>query len=102
MRRILGMALGLLAALAPLASAQTNSGNIYGTVTDESGAVLPGVSVAIKSNTIGARSTTSGTKGDFRFLKLAPDTYKLTVTLSGSARVSRGVIVNSGQKRNLT
>ena len=102
MRRILGLAWVLLVVLAPLASAQTNSGNIYGTVTDESGAVLPGAGVAIKSNTIGGRTTTSGTGGDFRFLNLDPGTYKLTVTLSGFATATRDVIVNTGQNANLS
>ena len=41
MRKTLGLVLGLIL-LAPGAWAQIASGQIYGTVTDESGAVLPG------------------------------------------------------------
>ncbi len=41
MRRLFAMALALLS-LAPLAHAQTNAGNVYGSVTDESGRRAPG------------------------------------------------------------
>jgi hypothetical protein len=102
MRKILGLAAAVLVLLAPLASAQTNAGNIYGTVTDESGAVLPGATITLKSDITGTRTTTSGTQGDFRFLNLDPGTYKLAVGLSGFATVSRDVIVNTGQNANLS
>jgi hypothetical protein len=92
----------MLGALAPVAWAQTASGNIYGTVTDESGAVLPGATVTITGPTIGSRSTTTGTQGDFRFLNLDPATYKLNVSLTGFSKVNRDVIVNTGQNVNLT
>ena len=42
MRRSLVWALGLALLIAPGAWAQTASGQVYGVVTDESGAVLPG------------------------------------------------------------
>ena len=44
MRRLLGLALALalVAGFAPSAFAQTAWGNIYGNVTDASGAILPG------------------------------------------------------------
>ncbi|HEY6546587.1 MAG TPA: TonB-dependent receptor, partial [Vicinamibacteria bacterium] len=95
------MALALLS-LAPLAHAQTNAGNIYGSVSDVSGAVLPGANVTLTSNLTGARTTTTGTQGDFRFLNLDPGTYKLSVGLSGFATVNREVIVNTGQNANLS
>ena len=71
MRKTLGLVLGLIL-LAPGAWAQTASGQIYGVVTDESGAVLPGANVTISGANIGARSTTSGSQGEFRFLNLVP------------------------------
>ncbi len=42
MKRIIGITLALVLGLAPFAVAQTNKGNIYGTVTDTSGGVMPG------------------------------------------------------------
>ena len=95
MRKTLGLVLGLIL-LAPGAWAQTASGQIYGVVTDESGAVLPGANVTISGANIGARSTTSGSQGDFRFLNLFPGTYKVNVTLTGFTTVNREVKVQTG------
>jgi hypothetical protein len=60
MRRSLLCGLGLLLALAPGAWAQTDTGNLYGTATDESGAVLAGASVTLSRAALGARKTMSG------------------------------------------
>ena len=84
MKKILALALAL-AAIAPVAFAQISTGNVYGTVTDESGAVLPGVSVSL-SGPVGNRSTVSSSQGEFRFLDLDNGRYKVTVALPGSRR----------------
>jgi hypothetical protein len=102
MRKGAVLALALLLGLTPVAWAQVSTGNIYGTVTDESGAVLPGVTITLTGPTIGTRTTTGGSQGDFRFLNLDPATYKLSVGLTGFATVNRDVIINSGQSVNLT
>ena len=65
----LSLLLALLLALAPTAFAQSAGGNIYGTVTDASGAVLPGVSCTVTSEA-GTRSFVTGADGNFRFLNL--------------------------------
>ena len=101
MRRSLVLALGLILALAPGAFAQFATGNIYGTVTDESGAVLPGASIALTSD-LGSRTTTSGSGGDFRFLNLDRGAYKLNVSLAGFGTVTREVSVVTGENVNLT
>lgn len=105
MRRLRKLAgLAALAALFPaaLALAQASSGNIYGRVTDESGGVLPGVSVTITGH--GApRTTFTDAKGEFRFLNLDVGPYTLTTSLQGFSRVERGnVIVNLGQNTDVT
>ena len=94
MRKAIGLALGLLLVLAPGIWAQTATGNVYGTVNDESGAVLPGANVTV-SGAFGSRSTTSGSQGDFRFLNLAPGVYKLTVALTGFTTVTREVRIQT-------
>jgi len=97
-----GLALLFLLTALPGARAQTASGNIYGTVNDESGAVLAGATVSVSGATLAARSTTSGAQGDFRFLNLDPGTYKLTVGLAGFTTVNRSVVVSTGSNVNLT
>ena len=83
---------------ASVASAQISTGNIYGTVVDQQGAVLPGVSVSIVANSIGGqpRTTVSDAGGQFRFLNLSTATYTVTVELAGFTKQTREVIVNTG------
>ena len=61
MRRCLMLAFAVVAfAVAPSTWAQTTTGVIRGVVTDESGAVLPGVTVTLKgSATAGTPTTTT-------------------------------------------
>ena len=70
MKKGLFLVLALSMAMIPGAWAQMATGNIYGAVTDESGAVLPGATITISGATIGGRSTVAGSQGDFRFLNL--------------------------------
>jgi hypothetical protein len=100
MKRTLFLGLALLLALAPGIYAQVATGNIYGTVTDESGAVLPGANVAL-SGDLGTRSTTSSNQGDFRFLNLDRGRYKVTVSLAGFSTVNREVNVVTGENVTL-
>jgi len=95
---IFAMATGFAAAL----MAQATTGNIYGKVTDESGGVLPGVSVTLTG--VGApQTTTTGSQGEFRFLNLAPGTYALRAELSGFATIERSnVSVNLGTNTEVT
>lgn len=104
MRRILGLALALALSLGfvPGLWAQASTGNIYGTVNDASGAVLPGATVSISGATTGGRTTQTGANGEFRFLNLDPGTFKLSVSLTGFATVNREVVVTTGQNVNLT
>ena len=93
------VALGLL--LAPIgALAQTAGGNLYGTVTDDSGAILPGVTVSLSSE-LGSRSTTTSSQGDFRFIGLDRGRYKVTVSLPGFTSVAREVTVTTGENVNV-
>ncbi|HET8647410.1 MAG TPA: carboxypeptidase-like regulatory domain-containing protein, partial [Vicinamibacteria bacterium] len=101
MRRTLILALALLIATAPGAFAQISGGNIYGTVTDESGAVLPGAAIALTSD-LGARNSTTGSQGEFRFLNLDRGRYKISVSLAGFSTVNREVNVVTGENVNLT
>jgi hypothetical protein len=99
---LFGLALALVVGLASGASAQFATGNIYGKVVDESGAVVPGANVALSGATIGSRTTTSGSQGDFRFLNLDPGTYKVRVSLAGFSSQERSLIVSTGTNVDVT
>ena len=90
------LAFALVAGLVPAAFAQISTGSIYGKVTDEQSAVLPGATVTLTGANTGARTTNSGPGGDFRYLNLDPGTYTVTVALSGFSTTQRTVIVNAG------
>src|SRR3954452_519740 len=99
MRRLL-MAFAMLF-MATAAFAQLGGGTISGTVTDEQGAILPGVTVTIAGTD---RTSTLQTDegGKFRFLNLAPGPYKVTVTLQGFATaVLEDVVVAVGATSDL-
>jgi outer membrane receptor protein involved in Fe transport len=68
-------------------SGQIITGNLVGTVQDESGAVLPGATVTITSPALpaGPATVTSNEKGQYRFPGLSPGVYSLKVDLSGFA-----------------
>jgi Carboxypeptidase regulatory-like domain len=94
------LALAALLASVPAAWSQPAGGNIYGSVTDESGAVLPGATVTL-SGELGTRTTTSGGQGDFRFVGVDHGTYTLKVALTGFTTVTRDVVVTLGGNVNL-
>jgi hypothetical protein len=83
------------------ARAQGSVGNIYGTVSDESGAVLPGATVTL-SGPAGSRTTVTGGQGEFRFLNLDHGSYALHLSLTGFGTVARDVTVTTGNNVNLT
>ena len=75
---------------APLAHAQT-TGSITGTVTDASGAVLPGVSITLSGDRLigGPQTQVSDTSGAYRFDRLVPGTYGVKFELQGFRTVDR-------------
>ena len=66
------------------------TGAITGTVTDNTGAVVPGVTIVISSAALmGTRTTVTNAEGLYRFPALAPGEYTLVFTLDGFARQAR-------------
>lgn len=79
------------------AAAQTQTGTVEGKITDEQGAVLPGVNVTL-TGPRGAQNTVSDGQGYYRFVAVTPDTYVLTLQLSGfRPEEQRDVIVGMGK-----
>jgi hypothetical protein len=61
-----------------------STGSIQGEVTDESGGVLPGVTVSVSGpSMMGVRTDTTNAQGVYRFLGLPAGTYTLKFELSG-------------------
>ena len=98
----LAMLLAVLTALslgATRVAAQTQTtGDIAGTVTDASGAVVPNAKVVLKSNDRGtSQDTTTNKDGVYRFFLLAPGSYTVTVSASGFQSSQQVVQINLGQ-----
>src|SRR4051812_48694158 len=64
------------------AGAQTTTATVEGTVTDATGAVLPGVTVALSGETI-TRSTESDRSGLYRAAALPAGRYTIVATARG-------------------
>jgi carboxypeptidase family protein len=79
----------LLAALcAAPALSQTLTGSISGTIRDEQGAVLPGVTVTLTGKQ-GTKTQVTDANGAYRFLALEVGMYELKAELSGFAPSTR-------------
>ncbi len=90
-------ALALALVLAGPAAAQVNNGNISGTARDQQGGVLPGVSATLQSSDA-TRVSVTDASGQFRFLEIAPGSYKLTLSLDGFQTLVRdNLIVEVGK-----
>ncbi|MGH9572995.1 MAG: carboxypeptidase regulatory-like domain-containing protein [Candidatus Acidiferrales bacterium] len=74
--------------------AQTVTGQITGTVTDPSGAIIAGAKVTLTNTlTQQVRSLTSNASGDFQFTDVVPGTYELQITQSGFSTYNQNNIV---------
>src|SRR5215471_677630 len=90
MVRILAALCAALALSAASASAQDFRGGIRGTVTDASGAVLPGVTVMVaNTGTKISQTVVTDGKGLYEVLYLNSGTYTVTAELSGFKTVVR-------------
>src|SRR5687767_10617104 len=81
----------LIALVAVSASAQYQTGNIYGRTLSKDGAVLPGVTVTL-TGVAAPQTTVSDSQGNFRFLNLSPGSYQLRAELAGFGSSTRGGI----------
>jgi hypothetical protein len=66
------------------AEAQAVYGSIYGTVTDQSGAVIPSATVTVTDISKGTKSTTQANEsGEYRVIHLIPDSYRVEAAANG-------------------
>src|SRR5512141_2658834 len=107
MRPFLARTLAVLFAItvpaAAYAQSQATTGVIEGTVSDESGASVPGASVALHNNATNfERTVQTDTDGRFRGLLLPLGPYRVTVTMAGfGTHVREGLELQVGQTINL-
>jgi len=93
--RLLLLAAGLVSMTGPIL-AQTQTGTITGLVSDEQGAILPGVAVTLESPAlIRPQSTATNEQGTYSFIALPPGVYTVRFELDGFQPVERaGIRVN--------
>jgi hypothetical protein len=84
-------------------SAQAPTGKIFGTITDEQGTPLPGVTAeAASPKLVGKAAAVSDADGVYRIFALTPGIYKVTFFLPGFKTVTRdGIIVEIEQSVKL-
>ncbi|HEY0159302.1 MAG TPA: TonB-dependent receptor [Thermoanaerobaculia bacterium] len=83
--------------------AQSSTGSISGTIVDDSGGALPGVTVTATNAATGAtRTAVTNGSGKYQLALLPPAAYDVTATLDGFQPVRRGnVTVNIGTDATL-
>lgn len=99
MLRRIGFALVILLALVGDVRAQGDGGSLRGRVVDQSGAVLPGVTVTASSPAVmgGSLTTVTSAEGLYRFPLLPPGLYEIRMQLEGFRPISvPGLRINVG------
>ena len=93
------LTLAALLVLAPAAHAQTSRGTVSGTVTDQSGAVVPNAAVNLTNQeTNVSRATTTNEEGFYRFDAVDPGPYSVKISAAGFGDVTKtNVQVLAGQ-----
>jgi hypothetical protein len=107
-RRLLWLARVALASLVVLGlavhgQAQTTSASVSGTVQDQQGGMLPGVTVTLTSRTQGnAQTSVTDTDGRFSFNIVRPDTYTLQAALQGFKTFEQtNLVVNANDRLSI-
>ncbi|MEO5898483.1 MAG: carboxypeptidase regulatory-like domain-containing protein [Vicinamibacterales bacterium] len=86
------------------ATAQTTTGTIAGTVTDQTGAALPGATLVITNTETGtSRTLTSDENGRYRASGMEPGSYDVSAALQGfQTNVRRAINLTMSQEATLT
>jgi hypothetical protein len=95
--------LAVLLGLPPVAFAQSSRGDIQGTVTDDKGEAMVGVTVTVTSPVlVGSRTVVTDINGAFRVVNVPPGTYKAAFSLDGFQTIEQEAVkVNIGGSARL-
>ncbi len=98
-RLLLAIVLAAGVAQPAFSQSQAINGVVEGTVTDSSGAVLPGVTLTVRNTDTGAeRVVTSNARGLYRAQLLPLGTYRVTAELSGFKKFEQtGILLSAGE-----
>jgi hypothetical protein len=89
-KRVCALIVLLLGCGTGLAGAQTNTGQISGTVRDSQGGVLPGVTVTVTNVDTGITWTeVTGAQGTYTVTNLPVGTYKVTTEMEGFRKAEK-------------
>jgi len=82
---------------------QSTVGRISGTVTDQSGAVVPGLTVTAQESSTGVRTpTVTQDNGSYVFTSLPPGSYTITVEKSGFTTIHQtGILLDAASSRTI-
>src|SRR5262249_15299190 len=84
------LALTLLCCVFTIGVAQNLTGQLSGTVTDQSGAVIPHANISLKNQLSGdTRRTVSNSEGVFAFAAVPTGEYTVTIEAQGFAKWER-------------
>ncbi|MGH9853980.1 MAG: carboxypeptidase regulatory-like domain-containing protein, partial [Blastocatellia bacterium] len=87
----------LLSLFCAVALAQTSTGSVYGTVSDQAGAVLPQAGVVVRQvSTNIERRLTTNSEGVYNADNLQPGEYEVRVEVAGFQRQLRRITVQTG------
>jgi hypothetical protein len=97
--RALGLPVTVFALSATMALAQLTTGTISGTVTDPTGAAIPGASVTAQNTETGnTRQTVTGPQGRYELPNLPSGSYEVRATTTGfQTSVRSGINLSLGQ-----
>jgi outer membrane receptor protein involved in Fe transport len=99
MTRRLILAICLWAAAGHAFAQNQPAGQVFGRVTDETGGVLPGVVVELRSDSGAPGTAVTSEAGEYAFGDLPPGSYHLSFSMMNFSEARRDVNVDAGERR---
>jgi len=93
----------MLSPIALYSQSSSATGRLEGTVTDSTGATVPGANITVRNQNTGISATLqSGGEGDFTFLYLDPGTYEVSIQKTGFNKfLLKDVIITVGTRASI-